>query len=294
MNTRDLEYFEALTKIKNFSQVAAQFGVTQPTITMALKRLETHFGIQLIDRDQSHARITVTPAGETLAAHVRVITAELTAAEAELARARSGKIRFGLPPIIGNFYFPTLAPALMQAGLIDQLQTVEAGSQNLLADLRAGHLDGALLGSTGPLNAPALTVQPLRRVPFTVVVSPEHPLAARKQLAFAALKSEPFVTLAEGFVHTKAFEWFTRTAGIQPSVVYRTQDVALLKHMVQANVGIALLAQIAVQPADHLVTIPLTDPGQPTFDIALVTSRTLRQTPATDQLLQLLLKEGEQ
>ncbi|WP_225350711.1 LysR family transcriptional regulator [Lacticaseibacillus camelliae] len=108
MNTRDLEYFEALTKIKNFSQVAAEFGVTQPTITMALKRLETHFGIQLIDRDQSHARITVTPAGEKLAGHVQVITAELTAAEAELARARSGKIRFGLPPIIGNYYFPTL------------------------------------------------------------------------------------------------------------------------------------------------------------------------------------------
>nr|WP_263849558.1 LysR substrate-binding domain-containing protein [Lacticaseibacillus camelliae] len=64
--------------------------------------------------------------------------------------------------------------------------------------------------------------------------------------------------------------------------------------MVQAKVGVALLAQIAVQPADHLVTIPLTDPGQPTFDIALVTSRTLQHTPATDQLAQLLLEEGEQ
>ncbi|MFD1392567.1 LysR family transcriptional regulator [Lacticaseibacillus jixianensis] len=292
MNTRDLAYFEALTKLKNFSQVANQFGVTQPTITMALKRLEAHFGIQLIDRDQSHAQVTVTPAGTTLAAHVQVITAELTAAEAELARARSGKIRFGLPPIIGNYYFPTLAPALMQAGLIDQLQTVEAGSQNLLSDLRTGHLDGALLGSTGPLNAPALVVQPLRRVPFTIVVANDHPLAAHSSLRFADLKDEPFVTLAEGFVHTKAFAWFTRTAGIQPSVVYRTQDVALLKHMVQAKVGVALLAEMAVLPADHLKAIPLTDLGQPTFDIALVTSKTLRQTPAIDQLLTLLKKEG--
>nr|WP_263849559.1 LysR substrate-binding domain-containing protein [Lacticaseibacillus camelliae] len=105
----------------------------------------------------------------------------------------------------------------MQAGLIDQLQTVEDGSQNLLADLRGGHLDGALLGSTGPLNAPALKVQPLRRVPFTLVVSPDHPLAIKKQLSFAELAAEPFVTLAEGFVHTKAFEWFTHNAGIQPA-----------------------------------------------------------------------------
>lgn len=292
MNTRDLAYFAALTKVKNFSQVAHQFGVTQPTITMALKRLEAHFGIQLIDRDQSHGQVTVTPAGVVLASHVRVITAELAAAEAELARARSGKIRFGLPPIIGNFYFPTLAPRLMQAGLIDQLDTVEAGSQNLLADLRAGHLDGALLGSTGPLNAPALTVQPLRQVPFTIVVAPDHPLAAQTHVSFADLQDEPFVTLAEGFVHTKAFDWFTHTAGIQPSVVYRTQDVGLLKHMVQAKVGIALLAEIAVQPADHLHTLTLDDPGQPTFDIALVTSKTLHQTPAFPQLLAILAQSN--
>lgn len=294
MNTRDLAYFEALTKVKNFSQVASQFGVSQPTITMALKRLEAYFGIQLIDRDQSHHQITVTPAGETLAAHVHVIMAELTAAKAELARARSGKIRFGLPPIIGNYYFPTLAPALMEAGLIDQLQTVEAGSQNLLADLRAGHLDGALLGSTGPLNAPALSVQPLRRVPFTIVVAPDHPLAAKTHVAFADLKDEPFVTLAEGFVHTKALAWFTRTAGVQPSVVYRTHDVTLIKHMVQANVGIALLAEIAVQPADHLKTVLLSDPGQPTFDIAFVTSKTLHQTPAIEQLRTLLTTTAPQ
>lgn len=292
MNTRDLAYFEALTKVKNFSQVASQFGVTQPTITMALKRLEAHFGIQLIDRDQSHGQITVTPAGQVLVTHAQVISAELAAAEAELARARSGKIRFGLPPIIGNFYFPALAPLLMQAGLIDQLQTVEKGSENLLADLRAGHLDGALLGSTGPLNAPALAVQPLRRVPFIIAVPEDHPLAGKGHVTFAALKEEPFVTLAEGFVHTKAFAWFTHTAGIQPSVVYRTQDVALLKHMVQANVGIALLAEIAIQPADHLKTLVLDDPGQPTFDIALVTSKSLHQTPAFNELLALFKKEG--
>jgi Transcriptional regulator len=50
MNTRDLEYFVKLVEIKNFSQVAAHFSVTQPTITMALKRLEDQFTIQLIQR----------------------------------------------------------------------------------------------------------------------------------------------------------------------------------------------------------------------------------------------------
>ncbi|WP_338217658.1 LysR family transcriptional regulator [Lacticaseibacillus salsurivasis] len=289
MNTRDLQYFQALTKIKSFSQVAANFHVTQPTISMAVKRLESHFGIQLIDRDQSHGVIKITPAGEQLAGHVQVIIAELTAAEAELARARSSKIRLGLPPIIGNFYFPKLAPQLVAADLMQHLQPLEKGSANLLEALRAGSLDLGLLGSSGPLDAPALKVQPLTASPFTIVVPPDHPLAHKPAVTFAEVADEPFVTLTEGFVHTKAFAWFTHASGVQPSIVYRTADVTLLKRMIQTHVGIALLAQMAVLPSDNLVAVPIIAANQPAFDIALVAGKNAAPTPELTQLTQILL-----
>ncbi|WP_461224980.1 LysR family transcriptional regulator [Lacticaseibacillus suihuaensis] len=294
MNTRDLDYFQKLCEIKNFSQVAQSFGVTQPTITMALKRLEAHFKIQLIDRDQSHGQLRVTPAGAQLAAHAAVITHQLAVAESELARARSTKIQLGLPPIIGSFYFPRLAPALLQAGLMDRLQTHEAGSARLLEALKAGHLDVALLGSIGPLAVAGLTVRPLASGPFGLVVAPNHPLAKRRTVAFAELAETPFVTLSEGFVHTKALSWFTRTTGVHPRIVYRTPDVAILKQMVKAGVGVALLAAVAVTPGDELVTLTLTESGQPTFDMALVTGSHLVPTPAVTQLLTLLANsQGE-
>ncbi|WP_225046660.1 LysR family transcriptional regulator [Lacticaseibacillus kribbianus] len=278
MNTRDLDYFQKLCELKNFSQVAAHFGVTQPTITMALKRLEAHFKIQLIDRDQSHGRVTVTAAGAQLAAHAAVITHQLAVAETELARARTTQIQLGLPPIIGSFYFPRLAPALLKSGLMDQLHTHEAGSDRLLADLRAGHLDVALLGSIGPLSSG----------PFCLVVAPDHPLAKAGPVAFATLAETPLVSLTEGFVHTKALAWFTKATGVHPRIVYRTPDVAILKQMVKAGVGAALLARVAVVPEDGLVALPLTEPGQPTFDMALVTGAQLVPSPAMQRFLTLV------
>lgn len=67
MNTKDLAYFDRLIKLKNFSQVALEFGVTQPTITTAIKRLETDFGSKLVLRDRVHNTLTVTASGQQLA-----------------------------------------------------------------------------------------------------------------------------------------------------------------------------------------------------------------------------------
>ncbi len=288
MNTRDLEYFVALVDEKNFSQVATHFAVTQPTITMALKRLESAFGIQLIDRDQSHGQLTVTPAGRQLYTRATVVIKELHLAEVELAEMRQPKIRFGLPPINGSFYFPTLAPRLLKAKLMDRIQTVEDGSENLLAALRAGHLDIALLGADGPLVAPDLDVQPITNVPFTIVVPKTHPLAQADVLDFAQLANQPFITLSEGFVHTKALSWFIAQAGIQPSIVYRTTNVTLLKQMVHEGVGISFLAQLAVTAQDDLTTIKLAGADQPQFCISVVTRRGQVFTPEMKQLRAIL------
>ncbi|WP_461214935.1 LysR family transcriptional regulator [Lacticaseibacillus sp. GG6-2] len=288
MNTRDLEYFVALVEQKNFSQVATHFGVTQPTITIALKRLEKHFAIQLIDRDQSHGHLAVTPAGQQLYDRARAINTQLHLAEKELQAARQPKIRFGLPPINGSFYFPTLAPKLVAAGLMPRLETIEAGSQSLLQSLRAGDLDIALLGSDGPLIAPELNVQPLTDSPFTIVVPKSHPLANQSTLTFDQVATAPFVSLSAGFVHAQAFAWFSRSTGVTPQIVYRTTNVTLLKQLIQTGVGIALLTAMAVLPQDGLVALPLRATGQPRFCISVVTRRGQRQTPAMTQLLQII------
>ncbi|MCG4841018.1 LysR substrate-binding domain-containing protein, partial [[Ruminococcus] torques] len=75
------------------------------------------------------------------------IIEELEIAKKELARAKQERISFGLPPIIGSWYFPRFTPALLQAGLLNQLEVVDHGSASLLQLLAKGELDLALLGS---------------------------------------------------------------------------------------------------------------------------------------------------
>lgn len=288
MNTRDFEYFLVLTQTRNFSQTAEQFAVSQPTITTAIKRLEDSFQAQLIIRDRRHHDIGVTSAGKQLAAHAQVILQQLTLAQQEIAWDQTNKIRFGLPPIIGNYFFPKIAPQLIAAGLMPQLQTVEAGSAALLNQIKQGDLDFALLGASGPLQEPDLTISQIGTAPFVIITPESDPLAQKDKVRFAELAMQKFVTLSEAFVHTRAFTWFQQQSAFIPNVVYQTGDVQLLKQMVAQNVGIGFLTNLAINPDDHLAAVKLTDPKQPVFTISIVRRKDRVLTPAMQHFNQIL------
>lgn len=269
MNTRDFEYFNKLVELKNFSQVAKYFEVTQPTITFSLKRLEDYFSIQLINRNQSHGQVTVTDAGNQLFERSKIIISQLELAKNELARVRQHKMKLGMPPIIGSYYFPKIANELVKQHLMDAVDTIEGGSDELFYHMRSGDLDIALLGSTGPKVAEDMDITQILSVPFTIVVDKQHPLAKFKEVSFTELKNYSFVSLTEGFVIVQAFDWFVKNTQMQPEVLYRTSDVAMLKKMIKERVGIGFLTEIAVTAEDDLVTIPLTDKNQPEFIISV-------------------------
>ena len=288
MNIKDIKYYCALVKTKNFSKVAEQFSVSQPTITLAIKRLEKAFDTTFFIRDQSHRELRITEAGQQFFLHAQVILNELTVARQEIAHANDRQIRFGLPPIIGNFYFPPLTPQLMQAGLMAQLEPYEYGSAHLLKMVQKGELDLALLGSLTPISSPQLRTQVLARYPIKIIVAKNHPLAARQAngVAFRELQSQAFITLAREneFVHQQAFRHLAQINHFRPKVLYQTNDVHILKSMVASNLGIAYLTDLALSPSDNVVPIPLTDADQPVFLVSAVMRTTTPLTAAIQAL----------
>lgn len=180
MNIKELYYYHDLVRTKNFSQVAADFNISQPTVTMAIKRLEESFGTTFFMRDRSHHQLTVTNTGLQFDQHVQRIIEELEIAKKELTRAKQERISFGLPPIIGSWYFPRFTPALLQAGLLNQLEVVDHGSASLLQLLAKGELDLALLGSLQPFQQPSLRARVIDKAPIRIIVAKDHPLAAFK------------------------------------------------------------------------------------------------------------------
>mgnify|MGYP002584539180 FL=1 len=289
MNIKELYYYHDLVRTKNFSQVAADFNISQPTVTMAIKRLEESFGTTFFMRDRSHHQLTVTSTGLQFDQHVQRIIEELEIAQKELARAKQERISFGLPPIIGSWYFPRFTPALLQAGLLNQLEVVDHGSASLLQLLAKGELDLALLGSLQPFQQPSLRARVIDKAPIRIIVAKDHPLAAFEDgVSFAQAAQYPFITLDDEYVHAQAFRQAARLARVRPKIVFKTSDVQILKALVANNSGISFLTDLALDDNDGLATLPLTDGSQPEFIISLAARANRLLTPNAQRLWSIL------
>lgn len=289
MNIKELYYYHDLVRTKNFSQVAADFNISQPTVTMAVKRLEESFGTTFFMRDRSHHQLTVTSTGLQFDQHVQRIIEELEIAQKELARAKQERISFGLPPIIGSWYFPRFTPALLQAGLLNQLEVVDHGSASLLQLLAKGELDLALLGSLQPFQQPSLRARIIDKAPIRIIVAKDHPLAAFKDgVSFAQAAQYPFITLDDEYVHAQAFRQAARLARVRPKIVFKTSDVQILKALVANHSGISFLTDLALDGNDGLAALPLTDGSQPEFIISLAARANRLLTPNAQRLWSIL------
>lgn len=289
MNIKELYYYHDLVRTKNFFQVAADFNISQPTVTMAIKRLEESFGTTFFMRDRSHHQLTVTSTGLQFDQHVQRIIEELEIAQKELTRAKQELISFGLPPIIGSWYFPRFTPALLQAGLLNRLEVVDHGSASLLQLLAKGELDLALLGSLQPFQQPSLRACVIDKAPIKIIVAKDHPLAAFKDgVSFAQAAQYPFITLDDEYVHAQAFRQAARLARVRPKIVFKTSDVHILKALVANHSGISFLTDLALDGNDGLAALPLTDGSQPEFIISLAARANRLLTPNAQRLWSIL------
>ena len=288
MNLKDLEYFQQVVIYRNFTEAARAHHVSQPTVTYAIKRLEEELETKLIIRNQAHHSSIITEAGKILSAHITKIMKEISVARTEISRLSDEKIKCGLPPIIGNYYFPKLSVRLLEQGFMQNIDIVNGGSRDLYRLLKNGRIDMAILGSTEAVNDPELISKLLVEKRFMIVVSPKHPLAKRKSVAFSELKKEKFVLFNEHYVHPSGFNKLVKQADFDPTIVYQNSDLNILKGMIREQVGIGFLAELAVHESDNLVMIPIEDEPQPHFMISVVTRKQVNRTDYQEKIIQFI------
>jgi LysR family hydrogen peroxide-inducible transcriptional activator len=271
MNTRDLQYFVALVKYKNYTQVAKLFKVSQPTITQSIQRLEREFNAQLIRKDKVHRDEMVTRSGMMLFENAQLINKKIELAHQEINRANQRQIRFGLPPIIGKMYISEIIKKTPD-DLLQHLKIVSVGSHELLNQLQNGKIDIAILGSNNLINQPGIFADLIATRPFNIIVSAHHPLAKRKSVSFKELADERFVNYDQQYVHYAAFQAYCTYAGIKPqTAAYRVPDISWVKELVRQNLGISLMVKDAVQNEPGIVSIAISDPIPEKFTISVAT-----------------------
>lgn len=248
MNLRDLRYLVALADHKHFGRAAAASFVSQPTLSTQIRKLEDELGVSLVER--APRRVMLTPIGRDIAERARRVLAEV-AQMGELARRsqdpEAGTVRLGLFPTLAPYLLPHVLPGIRARLPRLELLLVEEKTDAILARLRDGRLDAALLAL--PVHDEQLHVESLFEEPFVLAVPQSHLFAKRdKPLALHDLDHEHLLLLEEGHCLRDQALDVCRLAGADERDGFRATSLETLRQMVAAGVGITLLPTLAVQP----------------------------------------------
>ncbi|HEU4846252.1 MAG TPA: LysR family transcriptional regulator [Burkholderiaceae bacterium] len=239
LDSHALQIFVAVATCLNFRQAAEQLHMTQPPLSRAIRQLETRLGVQLFERDTQH--VALMPAARQLLPMAQQILSLLDAAEQAMRQHPAPiRLRLGLTSSVESDLFRPFTDAVA-AALGAPLEPVFATSPQLVASLRAGRLDAAVIAL--PTATRELPVQALGRQPMLAALSSRHPLARRRALSLADLAGEPVYWFERArqpafFDHCHAV--FKRHQ-FAPAFVREPHDHHILLSDVAAGKGIALL-----------------------------------------------------
>ncbi len=283
MNLRDLRYLVAVADLRSFIQAADQCYISQPTLSTQIKKMEETLGVQIFER--TNKKVIPTELGNKIIASARRILLEVDTIESIADNAQdplAGNFRLGAFPTLSTYIFPGLVPKIMLAFPNLRLILIEEKTDELIAQLRLGQLDAALLAL--PINDEYLVTQKLFEDEFFLAVASDNPLAKNKLIAQQDLFHQQLLLLDEGHcLRGQALQFCQlNNAEEQPDV--RATGLETLRQMVKAGTGITLMPEIAIrEPDEGIRYIPFEKPA-PKRAIALV----WRKTSARKELIEKL------
>ena len=256
MTLTELKYIVAVARERHFGKAADSCYVSQPTLSVAVKKLEDELEIKLFER--SAGEVTVTPLGEQIVQQAQSVL-DQAARIREIAKhgkdPLDGPLNLGVIYTIGPYLLPDLVRQVIARTPQMPLVLQENFTVKLLEMLRAGEIDCAIMAE--PFPDAGLATAALYDEPFVAVVPALHPLAERKSVTSAELKSETMLLLGTGHCFRDhvlevcpEFARFSSNAeGIRKS--FEGSSLETIKHMVASGIGVTLVPRLSV-PADGL------------------------------------------
>jgi LysR family hydrogen peroxide-inducible transcriptional activator len=279
MTLTELRYVVAVARERHFGRAAEACFVSQPTLSVAVKKLEEELEVRIFERGASE--VTVTPLGEQIVRQAQQVL-EQAAAIKEIAKNHrdpmAGPLRLGVIYTIGPYLLPDLVRQAIESTPQMPLMLQENFTAKLLEQLRTGELDCAIMAE--PFPDTGLAVAPLYDEPFMVAVPAGHPLARRKAIPAEELKNETMLLLGTGHcfrdhvleVCPEYARFASDAEGIRKS--FEGSSLETIKYMVASGMGVTVVPQLSVpaEPQPHMVYVPFTKPP-PTRRVVLAWRR---------------------
>ncbi|HMU89844.1 MAG: LysR family transcriptional regulator [Pseudomonadales bacterium] len=250
MTLNELRYLVALARERHFGRAADTCFVTQPTLSVAIKKIEGELGITLFERNAS--QVTLTEAGIPIVTQAQRVLDELALLRSlaqEMRNPLELPVRIGAIHTIGPYLFPALIPRLREQAPKLPLQITEGTTDVLLSQLRLGELD--LLVLALPFAQSGLTVRPLYDEPLLLALPHDHPWNQRDTIDIDALGHERMLLLGEGHcLRRQVLELCpncllrSEERRAQPTLIGNSLET--LCYMVAAGNGVTVLPATAV------------------------------------------------
>jgi len=288
MNLRDLKYIVAVAETKSFVNAAEKCFVSQPTLSMQIKKLEAFLNVKIFERNNK--RILVTGIGQQIIETARRI---LQDAEHIKALAKNeqdpfaGNFTLGAFPTLAPYILPKLIPLIKEELPKLRLILVEEKTNMLLQQLKEGLIDAALLA--GPIDDDMLLMEKLFDDEFKLAIAKNHPLAKQTIISPDELIGQPLLLLDEGHCLRDQALQFCQLNDVDEEQNVRATSLETLRQMVIAGTGITFMPNIAIQNNnDNICYIPFEEP-QPKRTIYLVSRKTNPRTKLMEQLKELII-----
>jgi LysR family transcriptional regulator, hydrogen peroxide-inducible genes activator len=251
MTLTELKYIVAVAREKHFGKAAEACHVSQPTLSLAIKKLEEELEVKLFER--TAGEVTVTPLGQEIIRQAQSVLEQAAEIKEIAKRGKdplAGMMRLGVIYTIGPYLLPDLVRQIIADIPQMPLMLQENFTVRLLEMLRTGEIDCAILAE--PFPESGLAMAPLYDEPFMAALPAQHPLASQASITTDQLKNETMLLLGNGHcfrdhvleVCPEFARYASQTEGIRKT--FEGSSLETIKHMVAAGMGVTLVPRLSV------------------------------------------------
>lgn len=267
MKIRDLQYLVALADHQHFGKAADACFVSQPALSMQIKKLETILDIQLLER--TNKSVLLTDGGAIIATRARQILQQVAEVH-EIAKTVkdpcSGELRLGIFPTLAPYLLPLIIPNLRTRFPNVSLYLVEEPSQTLIAKLNQAELHAIFLAL--PVDHPQLHIETLFTEEYLLAAPKDHPLSKQRYIQQQDLENRDLLLLTDTHCMREQALSLCQSMRAQEAQHFRATSLETLRHMVSAGVGITLMPKLATYNCLNLSYVEFAEP-KPTRTIGL-------------------------
>ena len=275
MTLQQLEYIVAVYRTRHFVKAAEACGVTQPTLSAMIQKLEAELDVKLFER--SSQQVVPTPIGKVVVEQAWKVlnrARKLKDIVAEEKKSLTGTFRLGILPTIAPYLLPRFFPRLMRENSSLEIRVVEMKTAYIRRSIDRGEIDAAVMVDTGDLDDYALTT--LFYEQFLAYVSPSDQLSAKKSIKTSDLSNELLWLLDEGHCFRDQLVKYCQLKAAKTSQsAYSLGSIETFMRIVENGQGVTFIPELATMqltPTQKELVRPFAIPI-PTREVVMATSK---------------------